>query len=214
VTHELDSARLGQRHLRRSMDRQPRRQSFTQAGEADVLHDDSVTASRRNGGEDLGGLFELVGENQRVERDVTADVSLVEKPHNLRQFFRTEVGRAVPRVEAGHAEVDRVRAVRSRARTMSQSPAGANNSAPYSFKSTALERSSVGSRATDSTATVGRTSIYQLSEFREGVMARYRPSKGGRDVIITARVDMIDSGDSGWRTTTPSNMDDLMKHVK
>ena len=53
-------------------------------------------------------LGQLVGEDQRVEGHVAADVMAVEVVDDLRQLVGGEVGGAVAGVEGGQAEVDRV----------------------------------------------------------------------------------------------------------
>ena len=46
LADELDAARLGQRHLRRAVDVQRRRQPLDQPREAQVLHDHRIDAGR------------------------------------------------------------------------------------------------------------------------------------------------------------------------
>ena len=54
------------------------------------------------------GLGQLVGEDQRVEGDVAADVAAVQIVEDLGQLFQREIGGAMAGVEVRQAEIDRV----------------------------------------------------------------------------------------------------------
>lgn len=109
---ELDAQRLGEGHLRRPVDVQAGARPVDEVGQAQVLHDHGVGAGFGDRADGLHRLRKLVGEHQRVEGDVAADVVGVEVLHHPRQLFDGKVGRPVAGVEAAvEAEVHRVRPV-------------------------------------------------------------------------------------------------------
>ena len=97
--YERDAARLGQRHLRRGMQRQSGGHAVDQTGQPQILHDDGVGAGCGNGADEADGLGQLVGEDKGVEGDVAAHVALVEVAHHRGQLFEAEVGGAVAGIE-------------------------------------------------------------------------------------------------------------------
>ena len=111
---ELDAARLGQRHLRRPVYVQARRDVADQVRHAQVLHDDGVDARRGDRLDVVGGRRQLVAENEGVEREETLHVVVVQVGDDLRQIVQLEVGGTVPGIELVEPEVDGVRPVGNR----------------------------------------------------------------------------------------------------
>ncbi len=108
---ELDAKGLGERHLRGTMDRQPRRQQTDQPRQPQILHDHGVASRRGDVRRRAGDFRQLVGENQRVERDIASHVAVVQVLDHLGQFFPSEVRRPMPRIEVRQAEIDGIGAV-------------------------------------------------------------------------------------------------------
>ena len=111
IAGEADAGGAGDRHLRRDVDRQVRREGANQSAEADILHDHGVDPGGDEGADVVGGFGDLVGEDEDVEGDVAAHAAPVEEAHELRKVGGGEVVRAHPGVEALKAEVDGVGAV-------------------------------------------------------------------------------------------------------
>ena len=105
---EFDPARLGERHLRRAVDRQARREAADQADEAQVLHDDGIRPGCDEAAEKAGRFGQFVGEDQRVEGDIAQHVSPMEIGHHLGQFGKREIRGPMAGVEIGQAEIDRI----------------------------------------------------------------------------------------------------------
>jgi hypothetical protein len=108
---EVHAGRAGHGHLRGGVDREIRRQRTDEPADADVLHDGGVDAGGDDGLQVVGGRGDLVGKDQRVERDVTPHAAPVEEFHELRQVGDREVLGTHARVEALETEVDGVGAV-------------------------------------------------------------------------------------------------------
>ena len=105
---EFNSARLGQRHLRRAVNRQARRGSSNQPHESQVLDDDRIGPGLNNRLDELHGVGQLVRKNQRVERDVTTDVVAMQVIHHLRQFFDRKIRGPMPGVKVRQPEINGV----------------------------------------------------------------------------------------------------------
>ena len=76
---KLDASWLGESHLRRSVDRQRRSDLSGEQRQAKILHDHGIGPGRRDCLETLGGGRQFVGENQRVEGNVPADIMPVQE---------------------------------------------------------------------------------------------------------------------------------------
>src|SRR5207253_741558 len=81
-------ARLRERHLRRTVNWQRGRQAMNEPGQAEILHDDGVRASKGDRLQETHRLGQLVGENQRVEGHVTADVAIVQVFEQFRELVQ------------------------------------------------------------------------------------------------------------------------------
>ena len=113
-THIGDAARLGQRHLRGSVDVQSGYEALDQPNQADVLHDHRVDAVLGDRFYILDNGGEFIGEDQRVERNEALHVAIVQKSDDSRQFVRPEIGGAMPGIELRQTEVNRIGPIRRR----------------------------------------------------------------------------------------------------
>ena len=81
-------ARLGERHLRRAMDRQLRGQAANQPDQAQVLHDHRIGPGCDDRRKQFRRLGQLVGKDQRVEGDVAAHIAAVQITRSLAAVLR------------------------------------------------------------------------------------------------------------------------------
>ena len=112
--HKLNPARLGQRHLRRSMNRQRSAPSDESAWPAP---DPAQSPHRRplpRSPDVSGSVFQLIRKDQRVERQEPAHIVIVQIADDLWQFFQLEILRPMPRVEILQPKIDRIRAIGDR----------------------------------------------------------------------------------------------------
>ena len=118
--HALDAELLGranafaagERHLRRSVDRQVGTDRAQQPDEAEVLHEHGIDARFGEPHDMLLDRFELRREDERVERHIAADRPVVQKTNDLRQLVEMQIRRPRPRVEPRiEPEVNSIRPV-------------------------------------------------------------------------------------------------------
>ena len=102
----------GDRHLRRGVEFEVRRDRADQPRRADILHDGRIDAGRHDRPDRVFQQVELAGEDERVERHEPPHAAEVQVVHELGQFLQGEVRGLAPRVQP-HAqpEVDGIRAV-------------------------------------------------------------------------------------------------------
>jgi hypothetical protein len=109
---EVERLGRGDRHLRRGVEMQIGHHGPGHRGEPEILHDDRVHTCVAEEPQLLRRILEFLGKNERVEGNEPPHPVGVEEVHQLRQVLRREIVRPDPRVEAGHAEIDRIRPVR------------------------------------------------------------------------------------------------------
>jgi hypothetical protein len=81
VAGELHAGGAGDRHLRGTMNREIRRERTNHPADPDVLDDRGIDAGCNDGAEILLRVGNFVGENERVERDIAAHATSVQKLH-------------------------------------------------------------------------------------------------------------------------------------
>ena len=101
----------GDRHLGGAMHRQGRRELGRQHRQADVLHDQRVDAGGGRRQQQIRGRRQLMAEHQHIHREEALDAAPVQPGHHLGQVLEAEVLRPQARIEAIHAEVDRIGAI-------------------------------------------------------------------------------------------------------
>ncbi len=111
VPRKLHPGFTRHRHLRGTMDGKVRRQSTDQPADPHILHNRGIHPRRDDRPEILGGILQLLGEDQRVERHVAPHPAPVQELHQLRQIRFGEVVGPHPGIEPVQPEVNRVRSV-------------------------------------------------------------------------------------------------------
>ena len=109
--HKRDACRRGDGHLRRGVDFHAEPEFLRQHGQSQILDEHRVHAGGVKRDELAFGRRQLVGEDQDVERGITADVVVVEKLHERRQLVVSEIIGALPGIELLETEVDGIRTV-------------------------------------------------------------------------------------------------------
>ncbi len=114
LPHEFNSARFGQRHLRRAVNRQSRRDLPHQLRQTQILHNHRIGPGCDDRRDKFHGVRQFVGKNQRVERHVTAHIVPVQIIHHLRQFRECEIRGPVPGIEIRQPEIHGISPVGNR----------------------------------------------------------------------------------------------------
>jgi len=102
----------GDRHLRRGVEMEIGHHRPRHRRESEVLHDDRIDSARTEVSQLLRRVFEFGREDERVKGNKSPHPVAMEESHQLGQILVREVVRPNPRVEAGHAEVNRIGPVR------------------------------------------------------------------------------------------------------
>ena len=109
---DLNPFRARQSHLRRGVNRQVGTDRTNQPRRTKILHEHCINTSFGRDADDSLNFRQLVGEDQRVERQITLHTTLVQQPHQFGKLFLANVRRASPRVETGvESEVNGIRPV-------------------------------------------------------------------------------------------------------
>ena len=90
------------------MDCQVGRELPGEASQADVLNDQGINPSRCCRQDQVGGLVQLSGKHQNVERQETLDTPPVQPLHQLWQFLTLKVGGPHAGIQGINAEVHRI----------------------------------------------------------------------------------------------------------
>ena len=109
-----DPFRRGDGHLRRGMNFHPQPEFLGQHSQTQILNQHRVHTGRIECDELALGDWQLVGENQHIERGVPAHIVGMEKFHQRGQLVVGKIISALPGIELLETEIDRICAVGNR----------------------------------------------------------------------------------------------------
>ena len=113
--HRRQTFRTGQRHLSRRMQFQVGTHLANQTQQSQILHQHGIHIGLGKPNDCPLDLRQLLGKNQRVQRDVTPHTPLVQIVHHLGQLIQVQIRGPHTRVEPRlQAKIDRIRTVLDR----------------------------------------------------------------------------------------------------
>ncbi len=104
----MHTTALGECHLCAGMNIKPGCHFTAETYISNILHNHRIDTGARNRLKACFRRRKLIAENQRVEGHISFHPVPVQVPHDLGQALDFEIGRAVARVEAVEAEINRV----------------------------------------------------------------------------------------------------------